>query len=481
MKLMLLLCLCLFFVSTVFVPTTVVAQGGARPNIVWIVLDDASPNTGTYGDRQAHTPNMDRLASEGVRFTNAFTHAPVCAPSRSGLISGMYPTSIGTHHMRSQLLNPPEVFTVYLRQAGYQVIWPGKTDFNFAVPPNTANITQGLTNNGPPNAFDSRKDWTEQAPDQRPFFAYINLGMTHESQIRLEPQEFAKVTARLKPGDRHDPAHMVVPPYYPDAPEVRKDLANYYDLMTAADYRIGDILKRLDEQKLADNTVVLLFSDHGRGMPRAKRWLYDSGIRVPLIVRYPGKLKAGTINDNLVSFIDFAPTVLSLAGVSIPARFQGQIFLGEKVQQREYVYAARDRMDEKLDRIRAVRDKRYKYIRNFYTELPYTQPIAYNELNPTMQAWRRLSDEGKLTGAAKLFFARTKPREELYDTTVDRYEINNLAENPKYKATLAKMRRALDKWITETKDLGEVPEAELIRRGLVRDVLKDYASRQIGK
>ena len=474
MKRMLLLCLCLFFIPA----ATVMAQG-ARPNIVWIVVDDASPDTGAYGDRQARTPNMDRLAREGVRFTNAFTHAPVCAPSRSGLITGMYPTSIGTHHMRSQLLNPPEVFTVHLRQAGYQVIWPGKTDFNFAVPPNTADITQGLTQNAPSNAFDSREDWTEQAPEQRPFFAYINLGMTHESQIRLKPEAFAKVTARLKPEDRHDPSQMVVPPYYPDAPEVHRDLANYYDLMTAADYRVGDILKRLDEQKLFDNTIVFLFSDHGRGMPRAKRWLYDSGIRVPLIVRYPGKLKAGTVNDSLVSFIDFAPTVLSLAGAPIPARFQGQIILGEKAQQREYVYAARDRMDEKLDRIRAVRDKRYKYIRNFYPELPYTQPIAYNELNPTMQAWRRLHEEGKLTGAAKLFFAATKPREELYDTTIDPCEIKNLADNPKYKAVLAKMRKALDKWIVETKDLGEVPEAELVRRGLVRDVLKDYASRQV--
>lgn len=474
MKRTLLFCLSLIFALA----TTAMAQS-ARPNIVWIVLDDASPNMGAYGDAQARTPNMDRLAREGVRFTNAFTHAPVCAPSRSGLITGMYPTTTGALHMRSQLINPPEVFTVALRRAGYQVVWPGKTDFNFAVPPDTVNVTQGLTNNAPPEAFDSRKDWTEQAPAERPFFAYINLGMTHEGQVRLRGDAFSKVTARLKPEDRHDPAQISVPPYYPDAPEVRRDMANYYDLMTAADYRIGDILKRLDEQRLADNTVVFLFSDHGRGMPRAKRWLYDSGMRVPLVVRWPGKLKAGTVNDSLVSFVDFAPTMLALAGAPIPARFQGQVFLGEKAQTRQYVYAARDRMDETFDRIRAVRDKRFKYIRNYHPELPYTQIIGYNELNPTMQAWRKLNDAGKLAGAPKLFFAATKPKEELYDTQLDPDELNNLASNPKYTGTLTKMRKELDKWISETKDLGEFPETELIRRGLVRDVLKDYANRQV--
>jgi arylsulfatase A-like enzyme len=214
-------------------------------------------------------------------------------------------------------------------------------------------------------------------------------------------------------------------------------------------------------------------------MPRAKRWLYDSGIRVPLIVRWPGKFKAATVNDSLVSFVDFAPTVLSLAGASTPARLQGQVFLGGKARERQYVYAARDRMDETFDRIRAVRDKRFKYIRNYHPELPYTQPISYNELNPTMQAWRRLNDAGQLTGAAKLFFAPVKPQEELYDTLLDPEEINNLASHPKHKRTLTKMRGALGKWITDTKDLGEFAETELIRRGLVRDVLKDYANRQI--
>lgn len=433
-----------------------------RPNIVWLVLDDASPDLGCYGDTFARTPHMDRLASDGFRFTNAFTHAPVCAPSRSGLVTGMYPTTIGTHHMRSKLISPPPIFTTYLRKVGYYVAWPGKTDFNFDVPP---------------DAFDSTADWTERAPRQ-PFFAYLNLGMTHESQIRLEPGRFAKVTARIKPEERHDPAKVVVPPYYPDSPEVRVDLAHYYDLMTAADYKIGDVLASLDRQGLAGNTVVFLFADHGRGMPRAKRWIYDSGIHVPLIIRWPGKLKPGSKDDRLVSFIDFAPTVLSLAGIEIPARVQGQPFLGGRVKEREYVFAARDRMDETFDRIRAVRDKRYKYIRNFFPQLPYAQRIAYNEENPTMQVWRRLNTEGKLSGPAKLFFAPTKPKEELYDTQSDPFEIKNLASDPRYEKILKRMRQVLDRWIVQTKDMGDIPEQEMIRRGLVKDVLTGYEARK---
>jgi uncharacterized sulfatase len=440
------------------------ARGWAadRPNIVWIVAEDMSPDLGCYGDPQAHTPNMDKLARAGARFTRAFTHAPVCAPSRSGLITGMYPTTIGTHHMRSELIAPPEVFTAYLRKAGYYVDWPGKTDFNFAVPA---------------NAFDSTADWTKQIPKQ-PFFAYINLFESHESQIRLPKEQFAKVTARLKPDERHDPAKATLPPYYPDTPEVRRDWANYYDLITAVDYRLGDVLAVLERAGVADNTVVFFFGDHGRGLTRGKRWVYDSGLRVPLIIRWPGKIPGGSVREDLVSFVDFAPTVLALAGVEIPARWQGQPFLGPNVKERKYIFAARDRMDETYDRMRAVRTKQYKYIRNFHPELPYAQKIAYMELMPTMQAWRRLNAEGKLTGPAKLFFAPTKPKEELYDVTADPHEINNLVGSPKYQDVLKELRAVLDKWIVETKDMGAIPEEELVKRGLVKDVLSKYAERR---
>jgi N-sulfoglucosamine sulfohydrolase len=471
----------MFFITLTSISFLTFREGAAqssatKPNIIWIILDDVSPNLGSYGDAQAITPNMDRLAREGLRFTNAFTHAPVCAPSRSGLLTGMYPTTMGSHHMRSKLINPPEVFTKYLRDAGYYVAWPGKVDWNF----DDGNSNMAVFNYAP-NAqqADSRKDWLQEAPPQKPFFHYLNLFVTHESQTRANAEQHAKNTVRLKPDEFHQPANMKLPKFYPDAPEIRKDLSQYYDDVTAADYVVGDVMAWLEKYKLTENTILIVVGDHGRGMPRSKRWLYDSGIKVPLLVRWPAKIKPATVRNDPVCFIDFAPTMLSLAGAEIPARMQGQIFLGEKrAKDRQYIYAARDRMDEVYDRIRAVRDTRYKYIRNFAPELPYAQKISYNEENPTMKAWRRLSEEGKLTGAPALFFAPTKPKEELYDTQTDPDEVKNLASDPKYKKHLERMRAALNKWIADTKDLGEVPETELIKRGIVRDVLTEYGKRK---
>lgn len=442
------------------------APAPKRPNIVWIVAEDMSPDLGSYGDRQARTPNLDRLASQGVRFTRAFTHAPVCAPSRSGLITGMYPTTIGTHHMRSELISPPELFTASLRRAGYFVTWPGKTDFNFAVPP---------------GSFDSTEDWTKTGKlPEEPFFAYVNLFMSHESQIRLPPEQFAKVTARLTAKDRHDPAKAELPPYYPDTPEVRRDWARYYDLVTAVDYAVGDILAELDRAGVADHTIVFFFGDHGRGLPRAKRWVYDSGTRVPLIIRWPGNIAAGDVRDDLVAFLDFAPTSLWLAGADIPKRLQGQVFLGPDAKRRSHVFAARDRMDETDDRIRAVRTEQYKYIRNFHPELPYAQRIAYAEEMPTLQAWRRAHAEGALNAVQALFFAPTKPREELYDVRADPHEIKNVAKSPAYRTVLQELRAVLDKWMESTRDLGDIPEKELVKRGLVKDVSDKYRDRKSG-
>jgi N-sulfoglucosamine sulfohydrolase len=437
----------------------------SRPNIVWIVSEDMSADLGCYGDAQAITPHLDKFAAQGARFTRAFSHAPVCAPSRSGLITGQYPTTIGTHHMRSKLISPPPTFTSLLRKAGYFVAWPGKTDFNFDVPK---------------DAFDSTANWfaTRKLPKQ-PFFAYINFNESHESSIRMQ-DKFDKAVSNLDAAQRHDPAKMVVPPFYPDTPEVRRDLANYYDLVTSVDKRVGEVLKFLDEQGVADNTVVFYFGDHGRGMPRYKRWVYDSGIQAPLLVRWPGKIKPGTVREDLVSFIDFPATVLALAGVEVPGQMQGQVFLGPKAaKEREYIFAARDRMDETYDRIRAVRTKQFKYIRNFHPELPYAQRIAYGEEMPTMQVWRRLNAEGKLSGPQKIFFSPAKPREELYDVLADPHEIRNLADSPKHQAVLKELRAALDKWISDTGDLGAVREEELIKRGLVRDVLGGYAERLV--
>jgi uncharacterized sulfatase len=441
------------------------------PNIVWIFGEDMGPELGCYGDPNAITPNMDRLAREGARFSRCFTHAPVCAPSRSGLITGRYPTSIGTHHMRSTLLKPPPMFTDYLRQAGYTVAWPtntnrGKTDFNFQVPA---------------QAFDIRTNWTKQIPKQ-PFFGFYNILTSHESQIRAPGERLAQNIARLKPSERHDPAKMKLPAYYPDTPEVRRDLANYYDLVTAVDYEIGDVLALLDKAGIADNTVVLVTGDHGRGLPRSKRWVYNQGIHVPLIVRWPGQIKPGTIRDDLVCFLDFAPTMLALAGAEIPKEMQGQVILGPKITpERKYVFAARDRMDETYDRIRSVRDKRFQYIRNFHPELPYAQRIAYMEEMPTMQVWRKLNAEGKLNAVQKQFFAPTKPAEELYDVEADPDEVHNLADDPRYQDKVKKLRAALDQWIVDTKDMGAIPEKDLIKQGLVADRLAEYEKRKQGK
>ena len=451
-----------------------VAAQTQRPNIVWLILDDASLNLGAYGDTQAITPNMDRLAREGALFTRAFATTPVCAPSRSTMVTGMYAVTTGAHHMRSKIVNPPETMMSVLRKSGYFVGWPGKGDFNFDVPGSKEPIYLTI----PPSAYDSREDWLKSAPPKQPFLVTLNLGLMHEGQIRGNAATHAKNTTRLKPEERHDPAKMKVPAYWPDAPEVRKDMAQYYDLMTATDYQVGDVLAWLEKNGLAENTIVCLIGEHGRGMPREKRWPYDSGIHVPLVVRWPGKIQPGTTRSDLVSLLDMAPTMLNAAGVSIPTRMQGQIILGaRRAKEREFVFSTRDRMDEARDRIRSVRGKRYHYLRNFHPELPYAQTIAYNEENPAMRAWRKLSEEGKLTGAPALFFAKTKPKEELYDTESDPEEVHNLANDPKYQKVLAKMRRALDKWIKDVKDLGEIPEEELINRGVVRDMLKEYADR----
>jgi uncharacterized sulfatase len=437
-----------------------------RPNIVWIIAEDLSPDLGAYGDPYARTPSLDVLAREGVRFTRAFTHAPVCATSRSGLITGMYPTTIGTHHMRSHLFKPPLLFTEYLRKAGYFVAWPGKTDFNVQVPP---------------GAFDSTAPWLDKLPRQ-PFFAYVNLSMSHESQIRTPAERFMEVTRSLKPEDRHDPARAPVPPFYPDTPVVRRDIARYYDLVTAVDYAVKNVLDALDRWGVADNTVVFFFGDHGRGLSRYKRWVYDTGLRVPLLVRWPGQIERGSTREDLVSFVDLAPTVLSIAEVPVPSQMQGQPFLGSaRAKPREHIFAHRDRMDETFDRIRAVRDVRYKYIRNFHPELPYAQIISYAEEMPTMKEWRRLHAEGTLRGPQKLFFAPGKPTEELYDTDRDPFEINNLAEKPEHGERLRQMRAVLDRWIAETRDLGAVPETELVTRGLVKDVSEDYKERGLDR
>ncbi len=438
------------------------AVAAERPNILWITCEDISPNIGCYGDSYAVTPNIDGLATQGVRFTHAFAPIGVCAPSRSCLITGMYACSIGSQHMRCKANLPDYVrcFPQYLREAGYYCTNNVKTDYNF---------------NHAPASWDessNRAHWRKRG-DGQPFFSVFNFTSCHESQIRLGEAAYQQRTSNFTATERHDPAKAPIPPYHPDVPEVRRDWARYADMITFMDKEVGRVLHELEDDGLVEETIVFYFSDHGAGMPRSKRWLYDSSTRVPLIVRMPKKYqslpfgKAGSVSSQLVSFVDFAPTVLSLAGVAAPKHMQGMAFLGEfAATKREYVHGYRDRMDERYDMLRSTRDRRFKYIRNYMPQLPYFhhQHISYMYEMPTMRVWQRLADQGKLTGTAAIFMASTKPMEELYDTDADPWEVNNLASSSQHRLTLERLRAECRRWQTEIIDLGLMPEADLRTR-----------------
>jgi N-sulfoglucosamine sulfohydrolase len=443
----------------------ITSRAPARPNIVWISNEDMSPRLGAYGDALARTPNLDRLAKASIRFTNAFTTAPVCAPSRAAIITGMHQNAIGAQHMRTTedrvaelpgpyLAVPPfyvKAFPEYLRAAGYFTSNRAKTDYQFAVP---FTIWDDL---GP------KAHWRHRPDNTQPFFSVFNLMVTHESQI------FPTSPARKGKPLVTDPAKIVVPPYYPDTPVVRKELARMYDNIADMDGQVGEILRELDEDGLAENTIVFYWSDHGDGVPRAKRSLYDSGLRVPLMIRWPRSLipavGPGTVSDQLVTFVDLAPTVLALAGVAIPTHLQGRVLVGPSAgPEPEFIFAARDRMDIEYDMMRSARDKRFLYIRNFQPELPYAGHIIYRNQSDIMQEWLRLQAERKLTGPAALWMRTHRPAEELYDTKADPYQIENLADNPAHRATLERMRHALTEWMARIGDQGLINEAEMIQR-----------------
>lgn len=430
----------------------------SRPNILWISLEDTTPRFGCYGDPVARTPNIDRLAAGGCRFPNAFSTAGVCAPSRSAIITGMYQTSIGTHHMRTTHTNqhtpdmptpysavpPPYVktFTEYLRGAGYYCTNNSKTDYQFT-PPSTA--WDDCSNTG---------HWRNREEGQ-PFFSVFNPTVTHESGM-WERENGRPLTT--------NPDDVQLPPYLPDTPKSRAALARHYDNLAIADARVGELLAQLEEDGLAENTIVFLWSDHGEGLPRGKRWPYDAGIRIPLIVRWPGELPPDSVSEQLVSLIDLGPTVLSLCGVEAPQHLQGQPFLGLHAMEREYIFATRDRYDESYDMVRAVRDKRYKYIRNYYPEKPYLLWIPYRNRHPIMQEMWRLHAAGELEGDAAVMFQYPRPAEELYDVAKDRYELNNLASDAAHADVLERMRGALAQWQSDFGDMGDIPEEQMLAR-----------------
>ncbi|RMF40394.1 MAG: DUF229 domain-containing protein [Planctomycetota bacterium] len=454
---------------------------GQRPNILWLSCEDISPHLGCYGDPHAITPNLDALAAQGTRFSHAFTAAGVCAPCRSTIITGMYQNSIGTHHMRCNARLPAwlKPFPILLREAGYYCTNNSKTDYQFQHP-SASDIWDESS---------SRAHWKNR-PDGVPFFAVFNFTGCHESGIASEAK-YRAVTAGLTPDQRQDPARLTtLPPYYPDTPIVREDWKRNYELITAMDAWVGQHLQALEEAGLADDTIVFFWSDHGVGLPRAKRWLYDSGTRIPLIVRIPqqfrvaGQGQPGSVESRLVSSVDFGPTVLRLCGVDVPAWMQGQPFLGGDLPaERSAVFGARDRMDERYDVIRSMRDHRFRYIRNFEPLKPYYQYMNTPEKGATMKEIRRAEREGTLPPAARQYALGYKPAEELYDLQTDPHEIHNLAEDPRYQQRLQRMREALLEWQMEVRDIGLIPEAEIVLReaeaGSRYDILRQEGGREM--
>jgi uncharacterized sulfatase len=426
------------------------AAQAAPPNILWLTSEDHNPHMGCYGDAYATTPNIDTLAKRGVIYTRCWSNAPVCAPARTTLISGMYATSTGGEHMRSLVPYPQglKMFPQLLREAGYYCTNNAKEDYNLAKPGQVWDVSS------------NKGHWKDRKPDQ-PFFAVFNSLKSHESQIRIRPHK-----------QIHDPAKVRVPAYHPDTPEVRQDWAQYYDVVSEADADAGARLKELHDAGLADDTIVFYFADHGSGMPRSKRWPYDCGLHVPLVVYVPEKylhlatadFKPGGRCDRLVSFVDFAPTVLSLAGIRPPAWMQGHAFLGKHADKPQpHLHGFRGRMDERYDMVRSVTDGRYVYVRNYMPHLIYGQHIDYMFQTPTTRVWKKLHDEGKLNAVQDRFWG-PKPPEELYDLTADPDEVNDLAASPKHQDVLVRLRRAQQEHARSVRDVGFLPEGERFAR-----------------
>lgn len=423
-----------------------------RPNILWITSEDNGPHLGCYGDPNAVTPNLDALAASGLRYTRAWSNAPVCAPARTTVISGIYPPSSGSEHMRSQTNLPAsmKLFPAYLREAGYYCTNNSKEDYNLVKGDDVWDESSG------------KAHWKNRAEGQ-PFFAVFNETISHESQIRNEIDDKDRI---------HDPAKMRVPAYHPDTPEVRKDWAQYHDRVTMMDALLGKLLDELEEAGLAEDTIVIYWGDHGSGMPRNKRWPYDSGLHVPMLLRVPEKWKSlapddyqvGGTSDRLVSFVDLAPTMLSLIGIEPKPWMQGHAFAGaHEAKGRDYNFGFRGRMDERVDLVRSVTDGRYVYLRQYLPHRIYGQHIAYMFQTPTTRVWKGLFDEGKLNEAQSHFW-QEKPAEELYDLTSDSDEVTNLAGSADHAEILTKLRKAHEDWEREIRDVGFLPEAEVHAR-----------------
>lgn len=459
-------------------------QAQQRPNILLLMAEDMSPRVAAFGDLAAITPNLDALAQQGVRYTNSFTTAGVCAPSRASHILGMHQISTGSQHMRTSTRPeggyfsvPPAQVKAYpelLRATGYYTYTDQKLDYQFSSP---------WPGSGPFTIWDDEgradADWRGRAEGQ-PFFGFRNFPVTHESGVFrpmgdmpnsmihfvMQAMRWWSMDGIVSPVV--SPAEVQLPPYYPDTPTVRADLARHYNNIAYMDAEVGAILAQLEADGLADSTIVIWTTDHGDGLPRAKRELYDSGLKVPMIIRWPEKyrpadVEPGAIDRRLISFIDFAPTILRLAGVEVPSYLQGQDFADPAAPRREYIFASRDRIDEVPDRQRAIRDQRFKYIRSWFPQQEQGHPLAYRDNIDMVREMRSMYQAGQLNGAQSLWF-QAPGEEQLYDLQDDPFEIHNLADNPAYQAELVRLRMALDQRLAEVGDWSEEPESGMVAR-----------------
>ena len=443
-----------------------------RPNIIWLVCEDQSQSFfPMYGNNTVELPNLKELAEDSVIYENMHATTPVCSPARSSIITGMYPTSIGTHNMRAynegRPTNQPQLnipsyspsfpayikpFTMYLRQEGYYCTNSNKEDYNFKISEEAWDQSCSYCK----GAEKENIHWRNRSANQA-FFSVFNFQITHEAQIWEQANNDIFINTEK----------VVVPPYFPAHEIVKKDMAINYSNLIRMDQQLGERIRELKDDGLYDDAYIFFYSDHGGPFPRHKRAIYDTGIKVPFMIKYPKSQGAGSRVDALLSFIDLAPTVLDIVGLEIPKYLEGMSFLNLTDFEREYLVTASDRFDEEVDRIRSVKTKKFKLIKNYYPNNPHALPVAYRENMPMMKLLNEFNIQDRLNEDQKKWFSTPKPKFELYDLMNDPYELNDLSSVDEFKSTVKKMDSVLNQWIVQTNDLGEYPESFVIHNSKI--------------